>query len=156
MIKEHVKLIERFYTAFQNKKADEMISCYHQDLEFEDPAFGTLDYTQTCAMWSMLIEAGKDLEISFKNAWSENEFGGADWEAKYTFSKTGRKVHNRIDAKFLFKDNLIVGHRDHFDFYKWTRMALGGPGILLGWTNYLQKKVNTNVLNLLEKWISTH
>jgi len=99
----------------------------------------------------MLVHSGKDLEITFKNIWSENEFGGADWEAKYTFSKTGRKVHNKIDAKFLFKDGLIVGHRDHFDFYKWTRMALGTPGILLGWTSFLQKKVRTQVKNMLEK-----
>lgn len=156
MIKEHVELIEKFYTAFQNKDADGMISCYHKELEFEDPAFGELDYERTCAMWQMLVTSGKDLEVDFKNAWSENEFGGADWQAQYTFSKTGRKVHNKIDAKFKFKEGLIVGHRDHFDFYKWTRMALGVPGILMGWTGFFQKKVKENVTKLLDKWMDDH
>ncbi len=154
MRKDHIELVEKFYTAFQNKDAETMISCYHKELEFEDPAFGALDYEKTCAMWRMLVEAGKDLEISFKNVWSENEFGGADWEAKYTFGKTGRKVHNKIDAKFLFKDSLIVGHRDYFPFYKWSKMALGTPAIFLGWTSFFQKKVREQVLGRLARYMA--
>lgn len=154
LVKEHVELIEKFYTAFNNKDATTMASCYHKDLVFEDPAFGELDYDQTCAMWEMLLSRNNDIEISFKNAWSENDFGGVDWEAKYPFSKTGRKVHNIIDAKFQFKDGLIVGHRDYFDFYRWSRMALGMPGLLLGWTDYLHKKVKNQCSEMLEKYMA--
>ena len=152
-MKEHVALIEKFYTSFNEKDARSMAECYHKDLEFEDPAFGVLDYQQTCAMWEMLLSRNNDIEITFKNAWSENEYGGADWEAKYPFSKTGRKVHNVIDAKFEFRDGLIVGHRDYFDFYKWSRMALGTPGLLLGWTGYLHKKVQNQCSTMLEKYM---
>ena len=74
-------IIHGFYSAFQKQDAEAMATYYHDSIEFEDPAFGELNYDQTCAMWRMLVEAGKDLEISFKNAWSENEFGGTDWEA---------------------------------------------------------------------------
>lgn len=153
LIKQHVELIETFYTAFNEKDAKKMASCYHQELEFEDPAFGALDYHQTCAMWAMLLGGNNDIEITFKNAWSENEYGGVDWEAKYPFSKTGRKVHNIIDAKFEFKDGLIVGHRDYFDFYRWSRMALGTPGLLLGWTDYLQNKVRSQCTVMLDKYM---
>lgn len=152
-VKEHVALIEKFYTAFGKKDFSTMCECYHKDLEFEDPAFGVLNYDQTCAMWTMLLSRNSDIEVTFKNAWSENEFGGVDWEAKYPFSKTGRKVHNVIDAKFEFKDGLIVGHRDYFDFHKWSRMALGMPGILLGWTGYLHKKVQAQCSTMLDKFM---
>lgn len=153
-IQAHVDLIEKFYTAFSQKDANTMAACYHQDLEFEDPAFGVLGYEQACAMWAMLLSGNSDIEITFKNAWSENEFGGVDWEAKYPFSKTGRKVHNVIDAKFEFKEGLIIGHRDHFDFYKWSRMALGMPGLLLGWTGYLHRKVQGECTQLLSKYMA--
>ncbi|UXX77627.1 nuclear transport factor 2 family protein [Reichenbachiella carrageenanivorans] len=155
-IKAHVALIEKFYTAFSQKDAKTMAACYHQDLAFEDPAFGVLNHRQACAMWVMLLSGSSDIEISFKNVWSENEFGGVDWEAKYLFSKTGRKVHNVIDAKFEFKDGLIVGHRDHFDFYKWSRMALGMSGVLLGWTGFLHRKVQAQCAQLLSKHMAEH
>ncbi len=50
-------------------------------------------------------------------------------------------VNNSIDAAFTFRDGLIATHVDTFDLYKWTRMALGMPGVLLGWTPLLQGKV---------------
>lgn len=151
---ENIDCIDKFYGAFAKRDAEGMAACYHQDLEFEDPVFGALDYKQACAMWAMLVKAGKDLEITHKNAWSENVFGGADWLAVYTFSKTGRKVHNNIDAKFKFKDGLIIGHRDYFDFYKWSRMAFGTTGLLLGWTKYFRKKVSQTALGGLKKFMS--
>ena len=141
MPNQQVACIEKLYTAFNAKDVDSMIACYHPDLTFEDPVFGELNYEQTCAMWRMLVGSATDLEISYKNAWSENVFGGVDWEAVYTFSRTGRKVCNVIDAKFKFKDGLIIGHRDHFSFYRWARMAFGKSGAFLGWTPYFKKKV---------------
>jgi len=154
LIQKHIDLIENFYAAFSKGDADGMIACYHQELEFNDPVFGDLDYNQACAMWQMLNERSNDLEINFQNAWSENEFGGVDWDAKYTFSKTGRKIHNLIDAKFEFKGGLIVGHRDHFDMYKWCQMAFGSTGFLLGWTGYMQNKIRTQASGLLEKHLN--
>ena len=35
----------------------------------------------------------------------------------------------------------IVRHIDRFDFWRWSRMALGPAGLLLGWTPLLHKKV---------------
>jgi len=50
-------------------------------------------------------------------------------------------VHNIIDAQFTFRDGLIASHRDRFDFWSWSRQALGAPGLLLGWTPALRRKV---------------
>ncbi len=154
LVQKHVDIIEKFYNAFNKGDADGMIACYHKDLEFNDPVFGDLDYDQACAMWKMLTERSTDLEINFKNAWSENEFGGVDWDAKYTFKKTGRKVHNMIDAKFQFKDEQIIGHRDYFDFYRWCKMAFGPMGIILGWTDYMQNKIRIEVSGMLDKYMA--
>ena len=62
-------------------------------------------------------------------------------EATYTFAATGRRVHNVIDAEFRFENGLIIEHTDRFDFWRWSRMALGAPGMLLGWTPIVRNKV---------------
>jgi hypothetical protein len=56
-------------------------------------------------------------------------------------------VINRIRAEFFFKDGLIIRHTDDFDIWKWSKQALGIPGHLLGWTGYMQKKINENALH---------
>ncbi|TMH06089.1 MAG: DUF4440 domain-containing protein, partial [Betaproteobacteria bacterium] len=50
-------------------------------------------------------------------------------------------VHNAIDARFEFRDGLVIRHVDRFDFWRWSRQALGAPGWLLGWTSLLRGKV---------------
>jgi ketosteroid isomerase-like protein len=96
---------------------------------------------QARLMWQMLCTRGRDLQIVFRDVSAEGEHGRAHWDATYTFSATGRKVLNRIDAAFTFRDGLIVRHEDQFDFYRWSRQALGFPGLLLGWSPFLQGKV---------------
>lgn len=148
----HIDLIHKFYTAFANGDATTMAECYHDDMEFSDPGFGRLNSEDAKAMWAMLNSRNSGLELEHSKVWADEHKGGAYWEAKYVFSQTGRKVHNMITAKFRFKDGLIVQHDDFFSFWKWSSMALGLPGYLLGWTPFLQNKVNKTVLKLLEKY----
>lgn len=116
-------LIDTFYTAFQNLDAKAMIACYYDDIKFTDPAFGSLIGTDAKAMWQMLIDSqkGKDFKIYFDSVFSDKHTGTAHWEAKYVFSKTGRFVHNKIDAQFKFKDHLIVEHQDYFNLHHWAQ-----------------------------------
>ena len=72
---------------------------------------------------------------------ADDAAGRAHWEAWYTFSASGRKVHNIIDATFEFRDGKIVKHTDRFDLHRWAGLALGLPGTLLGWTPFLQNKI---------------
>src|SRR5437868_888017 len=72
---------------------------------------------------------------------ADDSAGSAHWEARYTFSTTGRFVHNIIDAKFTFRDGKIASHTDSFDFWRWSRQALGGAGLVLGWSPMLRNKV---------------
>lgn len=134
-------LIRRFYDAFAARDAEGMKACYHPDIVFTDPAFGELRGAQAGAMWTMLTGRAKDLEVTASDIEADDQRGRAHWDARYTFGQTGRKVLNRIDAAFEFRDGLIIRHTDTFDFYAWARQALGPAGVLLGWTPLLQNKV---------------
>jgi hypothetical protein len=102
MINPMKGLIETFYTAFQQRDAATMISCYHDDITFTDPAFGELKGDDAKAMWKMLCGNATDLRIEYSNITASLKKGSAHWEAWYSFSKTGRKVHNVIEAVFEF------------------------------------------------------
>lgn len=147
------KLIEQFYSCFQKRDAQGMQACYDANAEFSDPVFQNLKGKQVPAMWRMLCERGKDLKIEFNGIHADELSGKAHWEATYTFSATGRQVHNKIDASFEFKDGKIIRHRDRFDLWKWTRMALGFKGLLLGWTPLVQNAVRKQAIQSLEKFI---
>ncbi len=136
-------LIHRFYDSFAALDAEGMKACYHPDVVFTDPAFGELRGPQAGAMWTMLCARAKDLEVSVSDVEADDQRGHAHWDARYTFGQTGRKVLNRIDAEFEFRDGLIIRHADTFDFYAWARQALGPAGLLLGWTPVIQNRVRS-------------
>jgi ketosteroid isomerase-like protein len=143
-------LIHRFYDRFQAHDADGMVACYHPDAVFSDPAFGELRGAQVGAMWTMLVTRAADLEVRASGIEADAERGKAHWDAHYTFSQTGRKVHNSIDATFLFRDGLIIRHEDRFSFWRWARQALGPVGLLLGWAPPLRAKVRSTARGSLE------
>lgn len=153
MNEAHRQLIEHFYRSFQRRDHRAMAECYHPEATFRDGAFDLKNGTEIAAMWQMLCEAGKDLRIEFSGVEADDTGGRAHWEAWYTFSRTGRPVHNRIDASFEFRDGKIIGHRDHFSFWRWSRQALGPAGLLLGWTPFLQNKVRTTAMKGLWRFM---
>lgn len=147
-------LIASFYEAFQRLDADAMGACYSAEVRFSDAAFPQLTGDEARAMWAMLCSRATDLQISFTDVQADDAQGSAHWEATYTFGATGRKVHNRIDASFRFKEGRIVEHTDVFDFWRWSRMALGPVGFLLGWTPMLRRKVRSQARQGLDKWMA--
>ncbi|MFY0598854.1 MAG: nuclear transport factor 2 family protein [Cyclobacteriaceae bacterium] len=154
MTKEN-SIIDSFYHAFSNKEADKMNALYHEKATFEDPAFGKLNSAQAQSMWSMLIErGGSNLQVEFEIIKESETSGEAIWEARYPFSKTKRQVHNVIKASFEFQDGKIIKHVDRFDLWKWSRMALGTSGLLLGWSPIIKNKVRSECLKSLDKYMS--
>jgi len=149
----NAELLTRFYTAFSARDADGMAACYHSEVQFSDPAFPDLKGWRAAAMWRMLCERGKDLELTFSDVDANDTTGNAKWEAKYTFGATGRKVHNRISASFEFKDGLISKHTDDFDFHTWAKQAIGPMGLMLGWTGFMKNKVQSTAGDGLDKFI---
>jgi len=150
----HVALIDRFYAAFAALDADTMAACYAPTAQFRDPVFTLDGREQIGAMWSMLCtatrERGRDVwQLQWRDVHADGHDGAAHWEAHYRFSATGRMVLNRIDARFVFEDGLIAGHVDDFDFWAWSRQALGAPGWLLGWSPMLRNKVRAQAATKL-------
>jgi ketosteroid isomerase-like protein len=139
------KLIHQLYTSFQQLDAEGMSSCYHENAIFSDPVFPELKGKEIGSMWSFLIEALKknnpNWKLEFSEILDQGDTASCRWEAHYTFSLTSRNVHNRINAHFHFQDGKIIRHTDAFDFYRWSRMAFGITGTLLGWTPWFRKKV---------------
>lgn len=149
MSEPHRQLIESFYQALQRRDGNAMAACYHPEATFEDEAF-VLSGSEPGDMWRMLTERGKDLRVEYRDVKADGDRGSAHWEAWYTFSGTGRKVHNIIDAEFEFKDGKIYRQRDRFNFWRWTRQALGPIGLLLGWSPMLRRKVRAQARKGLE------
>jgi hypothetical protein len=148
-------LITRFYTAFQELKGDEMAAMYADNATFSDPAFVGLKGKQPGLMWKMLTTRAKEFKLTFKNVKGTANGGSADWIATYLYGGN-RKVENHIHAEFKIVDGKIVEHVDKFDFYKWSKQALGVPGLLLGWTSFLQSKVQGKARAQLDKYIEKH
>jgi ketosteroid isomerase-like protein len=146
----NTSLITEFYTAFASHDHQRMAACYHDEVEFNDPAFGTLKGNEVRAMWSMLIERSEgNLKIVFSNVTADS----AHWEAFYVFRKTGRNVHNKIDAQFEFKDGKIYRHRDQFNTWRWSMQALGVSGFLIGYTSFFRDKLQSQTRKLLNDYM---
>jgi hypothetical protein len=151
------ELIERFYRAFSVFDGKAMARAYAPGAHFWDPVFLDLHGERIGAMWQMLCERGGDLKIDLVDARSSGEGKGeAHWEARYPFSLTGRRVHNVIHARFEIKEGLIVDHRDEFDLWRWTRMALPFvQGTLLGWSPIVQGAIRKKAKAQLERYVAS-
>jgi ketosteroid isomerase-like protein len=129
----NLRLIRTFYAAFAGRDGAAMAACYAPGARFSDPVFTDLRGADIGAMWTMLCARAEGLQIRLPSASAGDDSGHARWEADYSFSKTGRIVHNAIAASFRFRGGKIVEHRDAFSLWRWAAMALGPKGALLGW-----------------------
>jgi hypothetical protein len=147
------ELIARFFSAFQRRDADGMISCYAPEIQFSDPVFSKLEGEEVGQMWRMLCSRPEaHLEVSFGNIEADEKTGQARWEARYIFLATGRKVTNRIHSAYEFKNRLIAKQTDSFSFYRWARMALGPTGLLLGWSPAVKNRVRHEARTSLRRF----
>jgi ketosteroid isomerase-like protein len=137
-IAAHEAVIERLYRALGAGDGDTMSACYTEDATFEDPAFGRLEDGRGQAMWRMLTSRGGDVQVTLvdRRAGADGT-ATAHWLADYTFTETGRTVHNDVHASFVFRGGLIAAHRDRFDLRAWGAQALGPVPGLLGYTPLL-------------------
>jgi ketosteroid isomerase-like protein len=146
--------IRRFYSAFMRHDTAAMAAHYAPDAVFTDPAFGELRGPQVGAMWAMLTSRATDLVVEMMSSDADAAAGSGRWEAWYTFTATGRPVHNVVHTTFRFRDGLIVEQHDHFAFWPWSRQALGRAGLLLGWTPFLRRKVRHNARKSLDAFMA--
>jgi len=148
----NAQLIETLYAALARRDGAAMAACYARHARFKDPVFDLRD-DEVGAMWQMLCERASDLRVEWHDVTADASSGSAHVEAWYTFSVTGRPVHNVIDAKFRFADGRIIKHRDRFDLWRWSRMALGTRGALLGWTPLVKNRIRAEARRGLDQWM---
>ncbi len=147
----HAELVHRFYAAFARRDAAAMAACYVPDAAFRDPVFDVAG-PDVAAMWAMLCDRGGDLTLDWRDVRADDAAGAAHWEPRYTFSVTGRPVHNVIESRFTFRDGRIATHRDTFDLWRWSRMALGPKAALLGWTPFVQRAIRAEARRSFDGW----
>lgn len=75
------------------------------------------------------------------------------YTVKYLFDS--RHVTNVIHTTITVSPTtgLITKQVDTFDFWTWSKQSLGLPGLLLGWTSYLQGTVQTRAAGRLERFL---
>ncbi len=147
-----IEIVDTFYSSLASRDGDAMAACYADDVVFEDPAFGELRGRDAGDMWRMLCASDTDLELEHRILESSETLVRTNWIATYTFSSTGKRVRNDIEATMKFRDGKIVDHRDQFDMWKWSSQALGLPGKLFGWSPPMQSKVRSTALANLAKF----
>ena len=143
----------KFYESFSRLDWQSMNSCYADDCSFSDPIFQNLNAKEAKAMWKMLCTTAKDFSLTFEIGEKDKDSIVVNWQAKYTFSKTGRRVTNQVHTKLKIRDGKISEHIDQFDLYKWARQALGTAGFLFGWAPPFQAKVQENACSSLQKFL---
>jgi ketosteroid isomerase-like protein len=153
-VADNAGLIRNFYEAFGRKDAEGMAACYAPDASFSDPVFTDLHGDEVTGMWRMLTGRSTDLEIELAEHSAEGDTGTARWIATYTFVRTGNHVVNDVRASFRFRDGLIAEHKDSFNLWKWSRQALGTPGVLLGWSPLLRGAVRKRAAADLDEFLA--
>lgn len=150
------ELINKFYTSFQKLDYAGMNSCYNNDIIFFDPAFELLKGDEVRSMWEMLCKNATNFSLTYGNIVElDDEYCTCDWVATYTFSKTGKKVINKVRANMRFAGGKITEHSDAFSLHKWSRQALGLSGELFGWNSFFQRKIKNQAKRNLIKFIQS-
>lgn len=150
----------RFYNAFAHLDPATMAQCYAADARFRDEVFCLDGRDQIMSMWFMLCESlhhtGRaDWKLNYRIVSIDAQTAHLHWSARYPFGTAGRPVYNRIDATFHFDaDGLITQHHDSFNFWRWSRQALGWPGLLLGWSPMLRRRVRKRAQAGLNRYVA--
>ena len=148
------ELLERFFNAFARRDWLTMTACYHPLGRFKDPVFD-LEGAHISGMWKMLLTRGQDLQVTYRNVQADDSRGSVQWEARYTFSNTSNKVHNVVNSSFVFSEGKILEQIDRFDFWRWSRQALGTPGVFLGWSGMFRARVSKQAMDGLDRFMGT-
>ena len=150
------RLIERFFTAFQNLDDEKMNACYSDDVAFYDPMFELLRGNEAKAMWEMLCRNAKDFSLKFDSIKNlEDGYYTCNWTATYTFSKTGRRVVNMCKAHMKIENGLIAEHSDAWSLHKWSKQAIGITGQFLGWAGFFRRRLKNTAKRNLMHYIET-
>jgi hypothetical protein len=116
-------LLEHFFTSLAHRNHEAMAACYAPEARFDDIAFHLCDSKKIHAMWHMITKS--DLCMTYRVESCGARDAVVCWDARYTFTDTGRRVHNELRSAFTLQDGLIIKQYDHSDAWRWCLQALG-------------------------------
>lgn len=148
-------LTRRFYDAFAALDGATMAACCHPQIAFSDPMFPELRGAEPGAMWRMLTAAAAragGFRLEYRIASADERGASVLWQADYTY-RGGRRVRNAVRSTLGFRDGAIVHQVDEFDFWRWSRQALGASGWLLGWSPVYRTRVRREARRQLDRFI---
>lgn len=147
------EVLEHYFAALTQRDTAAIAALYSDTARFHDPVFPVLNADEVRGMWRMLLRA-PDLQI---NAWvdrADNLAAEGRWEAHYDFGPSRRRVVNRIRTRIEVEQGCIQVQVDQFDFWRWSRMALGPLGWALGWTGWLRERVQRQARARLDRFLA--
>jgi ketosteroid isomerase-like protein len=150
-----IDVVRDFYEAFARRDGGAMASAYADDVRFSDPVFPELRGEHARAVWRMLCARAEDLRVSYTIVDANEEEALVRWNAWYTFRATGRPVHNVVHSTLKLRAGRIFEHVDAFDFWRWSRQALGPAGWALGWTPWIRARVRAQAGGALSAFVET-
>ncbi len=149
-------LVQRYFTAFAALDAAAMNDCLHPEISYTDPLFPNLRRQQVAAMWRMRLAVmalhRKDMSLSWTVVFCEERKAQVFWEANSRHAG-GRRIRHKALATLAFWDGRIVRHVDGYNFWHWSRQALGITGALLGWHKGYRLAVQAAALRQLTSFM---
>jgi len=124
-------LLQRLFTGLNQHDHEVMAACYHLRATFTDIAFDLRGRKEIHAMWHMICapdDRTSDIRATCNVVHADDLRGQVSLVDDYTFSSTGRRVHNVIDSNLRFEDGMIIQQHDVCDARAWAAMALPGVG----------------------------
>ena len=123
--------IGSLYAAIHDADLTAIAACYDERAYFQDIAFRRRGKEAIMEMWRYVCHGKPEVSIDADGIVADGRTGSGRWRAKYMFGKTatrpGRPVDNSVTSTFVFRDGLIVEHRDRCDAMAWARQALPFP-----------------------------
>jgi len=142
----HTDRVRQPYGFLHEHQHGFMAGLYHEQATFRDIAFDLQGQKRIHAMWHRICEGDIIVEIDSIEAVRETII--AHVVDRYTFTKTLRKVVNRITSQFRFCNGLIIEHHDTCNELDWARQAFGGiQGELAGRLGVLRRRAARKLMN---------
>jgi len=134
-------VLNTFLRALAQRDVEAMIRCYTTTATYHSPIFPQVEGDTLTATWQWFCAKAPDLTMVVDEQAFEANTARVQWTATYTFPKTGRPVVQVTDSIFVFEGPQLCRHEDRFDLHRWSHMALGPLGRVLGGRRWLQRSL---------------
>jgi hypothetical protein len=114
---------ERFQQLYRNLSAstvnkESLGQCYHPDIQFQDPFHQVSGLDVLTQYFAAMYENVSYIHFEFHRSWQQDNTSFIRWTMSYRHPKlyAGKQViHVEGGSELIWRDDLIIDHRDFFD-----------------------------------------